>query len=716
LLGIVEGEDPLAQMDGQSRKRRTLEAIKRILLCESLNQPLMVIFEDLHWIDEATQEFLNLLADSLGTAKILLLVNYRPEYSHRWNSKTYYTQLRLDPLGKESADEMLSALLGDGEDLGPLKRLIVEKTEGNPFFMEEIVQSLFEEGTLERNGTVKLARSMNAVKVPATVQGILAARIDRLPADAKELLQMLAVIGREYPLSLIRAVVTKSDDELNRLLNDLQLGEFIYEQPAVGDTEYIFKHALTQEVAYNSVLIERRRQIHERIAAAIERLYASSINEHLAELAHHYGRSANLDKAVEYLTRAGRQALGRSAFAEAQAQLEKGLERIKQLSESPARDARELELASILTQVLFVTRGLTAPKTLAAAERARYLAEKGGNLAQLVLQVLGIWRSVLGLGDYSAAVPLADRILDLAQREGNPASFAFAYHAQMNVNFFRGDLVAAEDYFARLSGILDVDGFRQIPGIAIAAIGGASLCAGALGQADNAHQRIARIMAFARESKNPYDLAFGLFFESWLSCLLREPQRAEFAATHALTIVEEHGFLLVRNMVRPLLGRALATRGMASEGVELIREGLVGLAEAGNRLALKYYLTGLAEAQALDGKIDDALLTIDEALEANPEELVFQPNALTCRGELRLKMGETQLAETDFHDAIALAQMMQAKGWELRATMSLARLLASQGRREEARTMLGEIYNWFTEGFDTADLIEAKGLLDELGN
>ena len=191
---------------------------------------------------------------------------------------------------------------------------------------------------------------------------------------------------------------TKSDDELNRLLNDLQLGEFIYEQPAVGDTEYIFKHALTQEVAYNSVLMERRQQLHERAGAALETLYASTVEEHLAELAHHYGRSANPGKAVEYLTRAGQQALNRSAYAEAQAQLQQGLEWIKKLAESPERDARELELASTLAQVLLVTRGYTAPETRAAAERARDLAEKSGNLAQLVVQVFGIWRSVNGLG------------------------------------------------------------------------------------------------------------------------------------------------------------------------------------------------------------------------------------------------------------------------------------------------------------------------------
>ena len=270
LLGIVEGDDRSRRWTRKSRRRRTLEAIKRILLRESLNQPLMVIFEDLHWIDEQTQELLNLLADSIGTAKFLLLVNYRPEYSHQWNSKTYYTQLRLDPLGRESAEEMLTSLLGDGDELAALKRLIIERTEGTPFFMEETVQVLLDDGALLRNGTVKLVRPLAELKIPPTVQAILASRIDRLPPDAKDLLQTLAVLGREFPTSLIRAVVTKSDDELNRTLNDLQLGEFIYEQPAVGDTEYTFKHALTQEVAYNSVLVERRKLLHQRAGEGIE--------------------------------------------------------------------------------------------------------------------------------------------------------------------------------------------------------------------------------------------------------------------------------------------------------------------------------------------------------------------------------------------------------------------------------------------------------------
>jgi class 3 adenylate cyclase/tetratricopeptide (TPR) repeat protein len=714
LLGFGEGGDPLAQMEGQIRKRRTLEAIKRIALRESLNQPLMVIFEDLHWIDEATQEFLNLLTDSLGTAKILLLVNYRPEYSHKWNSKTYYTQLRLDPLGQASADEMLQSLMGDNAELAPLKRLIIDKTEGNPLFMEEIVQALFEEEALKRNGTVTLSRPLNQLKIPPTVQGILAARMDRLPADAKELLQTLAVLGREFPFERVRSVTRKPDDDLNRMLGDLQLAEFIYEQPAVGDTEYIFKHTLTQEVAYNSVLVERRKQLHERAGAALETLYASSLEEHLAELAHHYGRGANPGKAVEYLTRAGQQALNRSAYVEAQAQFQQGLEWIKRLPESPERDTRELELTSTLAQVLTVTGGWAAPEALAAAERSRDLAEKSGNLAQLVVQVFGIWRRAIAAGHFSAAAQLADRMVELAEREGSPASLGFVCDVQVHTNFSRGDLASAEEHFARLGGFLDADGFRQVPGAVVDAFGTASACAWALGHADKARERIDRVMAFARDSNNPYELVVGRLLESLVACMQREPRRAEVAATQALALAEEHGFPFGRDLTRPALGWARAQLGRAGEGVTLIRQGLAGQAEAGTRVTITTYLTFLAEAQALDGKIDDALVTIEEALQATHEEVSSLLYALLCRGELRLKIGQTALAEADFREAIALAQKMQAKAWELRATTSLARLLDKQGRRDEARSMLAEIYGWFTEGFDTADLKDAKAQLDAL--
>jgi len=713
LLGIVEDEDPLAQMDGQIRKRRTLDAIKRILLRESMNQPLMVIFEDLHWIDEATQEFLNLLADSIGTAKILLLVNYRPQYSHQWGSKTYYTQLRLDPLGKESAEEMLSALLGDGVEVTALKRVIIEKTEGNPFFMEETVQVLFDEGVLVRGGNaVKLTRSLNTLKIPPTVQGILTARIDRLPSDAKDLLQTLSVIGREFPLSLIRVVVPKADDELNRLLNDLQLGEFIYEQPAVGDTEYIFKHALTQEVSYNSVLIERRKQLHERIGAALETLYTSSLDDHLAELAHHYGRSANRAKAFEFLHRAGDQAVGRASYTEAESYLAAALEGLTAMPESPTRDARELRVRSSFGEALIVTKGFGAPEAREMAARARALAEKSANHSKLVQQMQPEAVNAIVRGDYSAGAALADQLLEIAQLEGSPASLGLGHLMQLAIRLYRGDYPGAEKHFERGRTFFDAPGFVQTRGAEAAAFGHASLNAWVTGRADAARERIRRCLEGTQ--RNPYDVAYGQFLAAWLNVLLGDSERAEAFAAKALSLSEERGFPEVALWSVATLGRARGELGRTGEGVALLRQTVAGASESGVRVGIVLFLTWLARVQMLDGAIDDAFGTIEEALQANPEELWVRPETYRVRGEIWLKQRDRRLAEADFREAIALAQKMSAKAWELRATTSLARLLASQGRRDEARAMLAEIYGWFTEGFDTADLKDAKALLEQL--
>jgi predicted ATPase len=265
-----------------------------------------------------------------------------------------------------------------------------------------------------------------------------------------------------------------------------------------------------------------------------------------------------------------------------------------------------------------------------------------------------------------------------------------------------------------LEGLLEAADFRQTPGAVPVALGTACLSAWTLGYADQARSRMAQMIAFDRDGKNPFGLVFARFLESWLHRSMREPQRTEAAATLAVAICAEHGFPFLRAEVGILVGWARAQLGSPGEGISLIRQGLADLAELGSRIGLTDQLTRLAEAQALDGMLDGALCTIEEALQANPEELVFRPNVLTFRGELRLKLGRTELAEADFHEAIALAQKMQAKAWELRATTSLARLLVLRGRRDEARAMLAEIYNWFTEGFGTADLKDAKALLDEL--
>jgi class 3 adenylate cyclase len=317
LDALAEGQ-PLPGLEPAQRRQRVQEAVKRLVLRESRVQPVLLVFEDLHWVDSETQAFLDSLLESLPTAAILLAVNYRPEYQHRWGSKTYYRQLRIDPLPLASAEEMLETLLGSGASVDPLRRLLVQRTEGNPLFLEESVRALVETGVLVgERGAYRLTRSPDAIRVPDTVQTILAARIDRLPPAEKRLLQAASVVGKDVPFPLLEAVAGLSDDELRRGLGQLQAAEFIYEARLFPDLEYTFKHALTHEVAYGSLLQERRRVLHAGLVEAIERLYCDRLGEQVELLAHHALRGALADRAVEYLRLAGTKAVARSANREA---------------------------------------------------------------------------------------------------------------------------------------------------------------------------------------------------------------------------------------------------------------------------------------------------------------------------------------------------------------------------------------------------------------
>jgi class 3 adenylate cyclase/predicted ATPase len=724
LLAIVEGDDPLAQMDAQIKKRRTLDSIKRILLRESLNQALMLIFEDLQWIDEQTQELLNLLADSIGTAKILLLVNYRPEYSHHWNSKTYYTQLRLDPLGKESAEEMLAALLGDGKDLIPLKRFIIERTDGTPFFMEEIVQALFEDGVLHRNGTVKLAKSLNEVKVPATVQAILASRIDRLPPDEKELLQTLAVIGREFALSLVRRVADgRKADELERMLADLQMAEFIYEQPATGDIEYIFKHALTQEVAYNSVLIEHRKLLHERAAVALESICAEQLDDRLGDLARHYSRSDNIAKAVEYLERAGQHALQRSAYTDGIASLTASITLLPRLPDSPERNQRELLLQLAIGPALIAVRGYGAPEVQAAYTRARELCERLGDPPELFPTSFGLWLMYCIRGELRTAYELAEQLLRRAQSARDPAQLIDGHAALGQTLYFMGEFLPAKEHLENAISLYDPkrpQAFRNTRFYAeVFCLSYAAWILWELGYPDQALARGNETLSLAQRLSHPYSLAqAGFIHFGILRQIRREARAAQENAESGIALAAEHGLADPLACATILHGWAMAKQGRNEEGVAQLLEGLAGRRATGSALNRPHWLSLLAEARGEAGRLDEGLSALMEALAwaDEHEDRHYEAEIHRLKGELLLKQNNSNASEAQscFQRAIEIAHKQSAKSWELRATTSLARLLSQQGYRERARTMLAEIYGWFTEGFDTADLKDAKALLDEL--
>jgi predicted ATPase len=708
-------------MDPQIKRRRTLEAIKRILLCESLNQPLIIVFEDLHWIDSETQALLNLLVDAIANARILLLVNYRPEYRHDWGGRTYYTQLRLDPLGSESAAEMLSALLGDEPELDPLKQLIAEKTEGNPFFVEGMVQVFFEQGVIQRNGKLALKQSLGEIKIPPTVQALLAARIDRLPADQKALLQTLAVIGRECALPLIRSVDGSSEAELERMLGELQRGEFIYEQPAFPDAEYTFKHALTQEVAYGSILIERRKLLHEDVGDALESLYAGRLEECCEALAHHYGRSGNIGKAVRYLHLAGQQAMRRSAHSQGINQFHSSLQLLRTLPVSLERLEQELALQIDAGLALGQTKGYSALDAGQAFIRARELCRQLPETPRVVQVLWGLWYFYFARAEHQAARDVAEECMTVARRFGEEPLLAQASFILGGSQLLTGELSASQESWEY--GIRSYDRYSNT-GLAVQYGQDpkvSALCPMALvywhrGYPDQALETVRQAQSIARAVSHPYSQTFAVGFTSWIHLYRGEARLAEESAEASISLSTEHGFPLWLGFGRVTKGRALAELGKLEEGIDLIYQGLSVLQSSQTELQLTFLLALLAQTQQELGRIQQAFATVDDALKrvAKTAEHYFEPELYRLKGELLLESGDPYMAEagTCFERAIEVARKQSAKSWELRATNSLGRLLKKQGRHNEARNMLAEIYNWFTEGFDTADLKDAKALLD----
>jgi predicted ATPase/class 3 adenylate cyclase len=628
LLGIDDPASSLQQMDPQVRRRRTFEALKKILLRESLNQPLILVFEDLHWIDSETQGFLEVLSESVASARILLLTNYRPEYRHEWGNKTYYTQLRLAPFGREEAEEFLTALLSERRvpQAAPLRQFILAKTEGIPFFMEEVVQALQEQGLLSIGVTDRSPLPTDLLRLPATVQGVLAARIDRLSTEEKTLLQQLAVIGREFPLSLARQVVSLSEEALYRLLASLQRKEFLYEQPAFPEVEYIFKHALTQEVTYGTVLQELRKTLHGRTAQVIETLYSASLDEHYSELAHHYSRSGNTPKAIDYLYRAGQQAMQRSATTEAITSFTAALEFVQSVAETPERAQQELTLQLALAPPLTVTKGYTAPEVGAVSARALTLCRQIGNTPQLFPALWGAANFYLMRGELPTAQELAERLLPLAQQTQEPALLQEAHGVLGTVLMVSGEAALARLHYEQALTLYD-------PGQRYAAIVRYGADVGVwrlsqlahvlwvLGYPDQALVRNRAALTLAQEIAHPYTTA-----SVWLNNMLlrqfrREAQAVQQQADALIVLCNEQGFSSDLAVASGFRGWALAQQaclpggqGQAEEGVQQIRQSLAITRAAGAQAFQPYFLALLAEAQGKTGHGEAGVTALTEAL------------------------------------------------------------------------------------------------------
>ncbi|MGZ6253978.1 MAG: ATP-binding protein, partial [Candidatus Binataceae bacterium] len=572
---------------------------------------------------------------------------------------------------------------------------------------------------LVRNGAVKVARSLSQLRLPPTVQGILASRIDRLSAEQKELLQTLAVIGRESPLGLIRRVASKAEAQSERMLADLRAAEFIYEQPALDDAEYIFKHALTQEVAYNSLLIGRRKLLHERVGQALESMFAEQLDDHLSQLADHFRRSDNVSKAVEYLGRAGQQALQRSAYADAIGGLNAALDLLQRLPDSAERIQRELRLQLALGPALTAVKGWAAPEVERAYTRTRELCERLGDPPELFPALLGLWAVYYLRGELPKAYQLSEQLLRRTQSAQNPTLSLYVHLALGCTSFSMGEFLLARDHLEMAISLYD----RERP-MAIGIDTGVScmsymaLTLWTLGYPDQALKKGDEAVALAQALSHPLSLAFAEGLVGYLHQYRREVRAAQETAEQLTVLSVEHGFPHWMAQATVTRGWAMAKQGHNQEGIAQIREGLAAFRAIGDGVLLPHAFCLLAEACEEAGRLDDGLGALTEALAAANEHEIrhYEAEMHRLKGELLLRQDHSKAAEAEgcFQRAVEIARNQNAKSLELRATMSLARLLAKQGRRDEARAMLAEIYGWFTEGFDTADLKEAKTLLDEL--
>ena len=720
LLGIAGATASLAMMDAQIRRRRMLEALKRLFIAESLKQPLVLIFEDLHWIDAETQDLLDLLVDGVASARVLMLVNYRPEYRHTWSNRACYGQLRLDPLAGQSADEMLQALLGSNASLQFLKRLIVEKTQGNPFFIEEIVRALVEQGVLVRNGATRLSTPLSEIHIPLTVQAILASRIDALPASEKDLLQVLAAIGKDFPLNLVRQITAIPDDRLEPMLKSLQVGELIYEQPASGETKYTFKHVLTQEVAYNSMLMHRRRLLHERTGQAIEALFKDRIDDYLSELARHYSHTNNTRKAVEYLFRAGSQAEAHFAYSEAVSQLSRALEFLKRLPDDTERTRQELSVQSALAGSLSNEKGWAAAELEPVYARARELCAQVRDPALTFRPLLGQWLMRVWKAELHTALELADELMAAAEESKAPAMLLVANFARGVPLLQLGELVAATDHLERASAAFDPR--QPLPAELEAQRVGSLffLYFGlyVLGYPDRARAISREMVQVAQRSSAAYVLAQASCFVASHHLVVGDNLAAQKCAEEAIALTEKLGLATLSSQATVWYGAALSAQGRHEEGIAEMRRGISAYHATGGE-PNPWSLCLLASALGKIGQPHEGLKVVEQGLVSTARTglQLDIPILHHTKGELLLlaqSASKAALAEQCFRTAIEIARRQSARSRELRATTSLARLLANQGRGDEARAMLGDIYNWFTEGFDAADLKDAKALLDQL--
>ena len=722
LLSIPTGERyPALALTPQKRKEKTLQALVAQAEGLAVRQPVLMIFEDVHWSDPSTRELLDLLIERVTTVRLLVIITFRPEFSPRWVGRPQVTLLTLNRLPPRQRIEMISRMIGGKALPREIADQIVERTDGVPLFIEELTKAVIESGVVAEAGDrYTVTGAVSSLAIPTSLHASLLARLDRL-APTREVAQIGATLGRSFSHELISAVAAMPQELLDDALEQLVRAELIFRRGMPPNAEYTFKHALVQDAAYSTLLRSRRQQLHGRIAASLESQFTEIVEAQPQLMAHHCVEAGLTDKAVSYSLKAGQQMMVRSAMPEATSQLQKGLALLTSLPVDSRRQQLELDLQVSTAQALLVTKGYAASTVAEAYERARSLAVHLNRPEYLPPLLHGLWAFHLVRDELKLSATLAEQMHTLGKERGNTTVSLLGKEDQGISCFWRGEFDTARALFEQCHGLNEQahravynawsvqDQYSQML-IYLATT------TAFLGHVAEGRVRLGHALTHAKELKHPFTFAFALGVAAIFESIVGSHSEAERYAAELAAISTEQGFPLYVALANVFQGQSLVARGHLKEGFSSLSGGLSMMRATGAVLCSPLALKMLAEVNGALDRPSEALDCIAEAVQIieTTDERWLLSEIIRLRGKILAAKRELAAAEDSYSEAVAVAREQGARVFELRAAIDLARLLDDNDRRGEARDLLAPVYGWFTEGFDTLDLKEAKALLDEL--
>jgi class 3 adenylate cyclase/predicted ATPase len=722
-LPLPEHRYPPLNLSPQRQRQKMLETIVAILLELAEHQPVLFIVEDLHWSDPSTLELLNLVLDQTPTASLLVLLTCRPHFQPAWHHRSYLTEMTVNRLAQPQIERMITQVTGGKTFPHAVMQQIIERTDGVPLFVEELTKAVLESGMLQDvNGHYELTGTLPILAIPASLQDSLMARLDRL-VTAKGIAQLGAAIGRQFAYDLLHVVSQLDEVTLQRELSRLVEAEIVYQRGVPPQSTYVFKHALIQDAAYESLLKGTRQQYHLRIAQVLEAQFPETAETQPELLAHHYTEAGLTEQAVAYWYKAGQSAVQRSAHVEAISHLTTGLELLPTLTHTSERARTELAFQTSLGQALITVRGYAAAEVEHVYLRARALSQEVDNPAEQVRALMGLYVLFHVQANHEAVHALTSALLQLGQALQDPLVLIQTYAHEGESRLWQGQFTLARTHLEHAQSLYrpqryDPSAYFFGHHPVVQNLSALAVVLWVLGYPERAVQQCDEVLTFAQELSHPFSLAFALSFQLHLHQLRREPIIVQEYAETLLTISTENGFPYRVGIGSMLLGWAMIARGAGEAEIARIEEVLAAFQTTGAKLCSAWWLGLLAEAYGERGWIEAGLAIAVEALRAVEDtgEHFCEAELYRLKGEflLQLSADNQREAEACFQHALTIAQDQGAKAWELRSVTSLARLWHQQGKRQEAYDLLASVYHWFTEGFDTADLKDAKALLDEL--